>query len=280
LICDAFLVGFDTEQDSGARIRAALGSGQPRAPPTGVRIPGLGLLELERVGLPAFTLALGLLDGLNPCAMWVLLILLSVLVGVRDRRKLLAVAGTFVAVSGLVYFALMAAWLNAFLLIGYSRATQVALALVALGVGAVNLLDLARSTHRFTLAIPRRARPWLYHHIARTARARSVGAAVSGALVLALLANTVELLCTAALPALYTEILALQGVTTARYYAYLALYNLAYVFDDALMVGLAVVTLQRLKLQPRGGRWLKAVSGALMVALAAVLLLRPGWVMG
>jgi hypothetical protein len=246
-----------------------------------VRIPGIGVIDAERVGLPLFTVALGLLDGFNPCAMWVLLILLSVLVGVRDRRKLLAVAGTFVAVSGLAYFAFMAAWLNAFLLVGYSRALQVALALVALGVGAANLRSLLGShgSHAgFSFSIPDAAKPWLYHRIGHIARAQSLAAAVSGALALALLANAVELLCTAALPALYTQILALQRVSTGQYYAYLALYNLAYVLDDSLLVGLAVVTLRRFKLQERGGRWLKGLSGGLMLALGLVLLLRPGWV--
>jgi glutaredoxin len=101
-------------------------------PEEGVETRWFGRLNARAMGLPAFTLALGLLDGFNPCAMWVLLFLLSLLVNLRDRRKMLVIASTFVAVSGLVYFAFMAAWLNVFVLIGLSRATEVALGGIAI----------------------------------------------------------------------------------------------------------------------------------------------------
>ncbi len=95
--------------------------------------------------------------------------------------------------------------------------------------------------------------------------------------MLALLVNVVELLCTAGLPAVYTQILTLRSLPDGAYYAYLALYNLAYVFDDALMVTIAVVTLGQLKLQERAGRWLKGLSGSVLIALGVALLLRPDW---
>ena len=88
------------------------------------------------MGLPLFTLAIGLLDGFNPCAMWVLLFLLSLLVRLQDRRRMALVAGTFVLASGAVYFAFMAAWLNVFLLVGMSAALRLALGGVALAIGA------------------------------------------------------------------------------------------------------------------------------------------------
>ena len=89
-----------------------------------------------------------------------------------------------------------------------------------------------------------------------------------------------ELLCTAGLPAVYTQILALRDLPSSAYYGYLALYNLAYVFDDALMVTIAVLTLRHLKLQERAGRWLKGLAGSVLVAMGLVLLLRPAWLAG
>ena len=100
---------------------------------------------------------------------------------------------------------------------------------------------------------------------------------LAGASVLAVLVNVVELLCTAGLPALYTQILTLRKLEPWQNYAYLALYNLAYMADDALMVGLVVVTLGRQKMQERHGRWLKLVSGLAVLALGLVLLLKPEW---
>jgi hypothetical protein len=93
--------------------------------------------------------------------------------------------------------------------------------------------------------------------------------------VLAVLVNSVELLCTAALPALYTQVLTAQGLSRAGYYGYLALYNAAYVFDDSLVVGASVVTLRRFKLQREQGRWLELASGLVVPVLGALLVLAP-----
>ena len=87
--------------------------------------------------------------------------------------------------------------------------------------------------------------------------------------------NIVELLCTAGLPALYTEILTMQDLPAWQNYAYLALYNVAYMFDDSLMVGLVVITLSKHKLQEKHGRWLKLISGAVIVLLGLLMICWP-----
>jgi len=275
LVCDHFLVGFSRSAGTGARLEALLG---PEArPATVLDVPWLGSVDAAELGLPLFTVVIGLVDGLNPCAIWVLLFLLSILVNLRDRRRVLVVAGVFVVVSGLAYFVFMAAWLNVFLWVGLSRAVQVALGLVAFGVGAVSVRDFFRPEGGATLGIPEAAKPGIYRRVRGIVRAESLWAALAGAIVLAVLVNFVELLCTAGLPALYTQILTLHDLSAAQYYGYLLLYNLAYIFDDTVLVGLAVVGLSHHKLQEREGRWLKLLSGGVMLALGAMLLLRPDW---
>ena len=85
-------------------------------------------ISLDDVGLPLFTVAMGLLDGLNPCSMWVLILMISLLAPLNDRKRMLAIAGTFVLVEGIAYFVFMAAWLNLFLFIGLSRASELVIA--------------------------------------------------------------------------------------------------------------------------------------------------------
>jgi uncharacterized membrane protein HdeD (DUF308 family) len=43
------------------------------------------------------------------------------------------------------------------------------------------------------------------------------------------------------------------------------------------MLSIAVTTLSRRRLQQKEGQWLKLISGIVMVALALLLLLKPGW---
>jgi hypothetical protein len=144
-------------------------------------------------------------------------------------------------------------------------------------VGAVNVKDFLAWGKGFSFSIPEAAKPGLY------ARARAVLAAgsLTGSLVavatLAVVVNFVELLCTAGLPAIYTAVLTQQGVGVVAHYAYLGLYILGYMADDTLMVSVAVVALGNRKLTERTGRWLKLLSGVVMLALGAVLLLRPDW---
>jgi glutaredoxin len=300
------IIGYSAAETTGARIKALLDRpiGQIRdRPPVGACRPEedapcedqtvqdrlatdsietrwFGRLSVRELGLPVFTLAIGLLDGLNPCAMWVLLFLLSLLVHLRSRAKMALIAGTFVFVSGLTYFAFMAAWLNVFLWIGITRSVQLLLGVVAGAIGIINVKDFFVFRRGLSLVIPERAKPRLYKQARAVLQAENFVAALTGIVVLAVLVNAVELLCTAGFPALYTEILTLRRLPWWQYYAYLGLYNVAYMFDDALMVGIAVVTLSHHQLQAGGARWLKLISGLVMIGLGSVLLMHPDWLVG
>jgi hypothetical protein len=246
-------------------------------PLDGIEIPGWGMLYVRDLGFPAFTFVIGLVDGFNPCAMWVLVFLPSILVNVRDRAKILAIAGTFVLISGLAYFAFMLAWLNVFLLIGYMRSLQIALGVLALLIGIVNVKDFVAFKRGISLSIPESAKAGIYARVRKIVTAKYVGAAVAMAVVLAISVNIVELLCTAGLPAVYTQILTVQRLAPWQNYAYLLLYNIAYMLDDSLMLGIFVVTLSHRKIQEREGRWLKLTSGLAILALGLVMLFKPEW---
>jgi glutaredoxin len=281
LIGTELILGFQSSDTTGAKIRAMLDRKAPDTVPgpsvESIETGWFGSLRVRDLGLPLFTIVIGLLDGFNPCAMWVLLFLLSLLVNLQDRRKMALIAGTFVIVSGLLYFAFMAAWLNVFLVVGLSRALQIGLGGIALFIGTVNVKDFFALHQGLSLSIPESAKPGLYARIRRILQADNLAGALVSVIVLAGLVNTIELLCTAGFPAVYTQILTMQQLPTWNYYGYLGLYNLAYILDDGLMVTIAVVTLSRRKLQERAGRWLKLASGLVMAGLGAILLLSPEW---
>ena len=273
------LVGFDDADHVGADLIRLLDEAAPRAPPDTVESSLFGTLRASEIGLPLFTLALGLLDGFNPCAMWVLLFLLSLLVRLKDRRRMVMVAGTFVLASGAVYYAFMAAWLNVFLLVGMTEALRIGLAALAMLIGFINVKDFFAFGRGVSLSIPDSAKPGLYARARAILKAESLPASLAAVAALAVVVNFVELLCTAGLPAIYTAVLTQHALSALAHYAYLGLYILAYIADDALMVGAAVLALGSGKLDERGGRRLKLLSGAVMLALGLVMLLRPQWLM-
>ena len=243
----------------------------------GVDLPLLGRVRARDLGLPLFTIALGLVDGFNPCAMWVLLFLLSLLVNLKSRTRMLAIAGTFVLASGICYFAFMAAWLSFFDVVGQARAVQIVLGMAAVFVAAIHVKDFVAFHEGLTLSIPESAKPGLYARVTKVLRANRLAGAMFGVVLLAFLVNMVEILCTAGLPAVYTGVLSSYDLTRGQEYVYLALYQSFYMLDDALMLTIAVVTLSRRRLQEGGGRWLKLVSGVVVGVLGLLLLYRPAW---
>jgi glutaredoxin/cytochrome c biogenesis protein CcdA len=243
-----------------------------------VEIPLVGYrVTVHQFGLPLFTFVLGVFDGFNPCSMWVLILMLSMLASLKDRLKMVLIASTFVAVEGIAYFAFMAAWLNMFLLIGLSRASEVILGGIACVAGVINLKDFWALGRGISLSIPKAARPGIYAKIRSILRAEHLIGALVGAVVLAVFVQVVELLCTSGFPALYTRILTRQQLDRWTYYGYLLLYDIAYMLDDVLVLAIGAVTLSQRRLQEKEGRCLKLLSGVVMLGLGVYLIAAPYW---
>jgi hypothetical protein len=154
------IVGFESPEITGQELLRLIGAGTAVRKHT-VDSTLFGKLSAQRLGLPLFTLPMGLLDGFNPCAMWVLLFLLAMLVRQNDRRRMALAAGTFVFVSRAVYFAFMAARLNVFLAVGLSQPMRLRLAGVALLIGTFNVKDFFALSQGFSFSIPEGAKPGL-----------------------------------------------------------------------------------------------------------------------
>lgn len=242
-----------------------------------VKLPFLGEVNWKHWGLPTFTIMVGLVDGFNPCAMWVLMFLLSVLVNLKDRRKILAVAGSFVFISGAAYYLFMTAWLTVFELIGLVRAAQIALGVLGTTVGVIHVKDYFAFKKGVSLSIPESAKSSVAARVRKIVMAESLISAIIGACVLAVLVNIVELLCTAGLPAMYTGVLKMQQLPKWVKHMYLLLYIAAYMFDDSLMVAVVVITLGKHRLQEEGGRMLKLISGSVILAIGLLMLFKPEW---
>lgn len=240
-----------------------------------VQIPGWGDVEASSLSLPALTVILAGCDAFNPCAFFVLLLLLSMLVHGQSRVRMLLVGGIFVFFSGLMYCLFMAAWLNLFFVIGHLGLITTAAGFVAVVIGLLNVKDFFWFKQGPSLSIPDRARPGLFHRITRLINTSSLPSLLFGVAALATAANLYELLCSAGFPMVYTRVLTLRQLPTAGYYGYLLLYNIIYVIPMALIVGGFTLTLGARKLTEYEGRVLKLLSGVMMLALGGVLVFYP-----
>ncbi|MDD3529382.1 MAG: hypothetical protein PHS77_05855 [Gallionellaceae bacterium] len=286
LFCGEMLVGWDSDATTGVYLRQRLDACRARA--TGaapaatqiraeapLHLPLLGDVDPASLSLPALTLILAGLDAFNPCAFFVLLFLLSMLAHQRSQARMLVIGGVFVAVSGLMYFAFMAAWLNVFQLFGHLAWVTLAAGALAVVIGVLNVKDFFLFGKGPSLAIPESKKPDIFRRSRAILNAESLPAMLAATLFLAVAANFYELLCTAGFPMVYTRLLTLAELTPAARYGYLVAYNLIYVVPLALIVVVFARTLGARKLSEREGRLLKLMSGLMMLGLGGLLLAAP-----
>jgi thiol-disulfide isomerase/thioredoxin len=240
-----------------------------------IDLPLFGSVDTTATSLPLLTVMIAGMDSFNPCAFFVLLSLLGLMVHARSRGRMLFVGAVFVFFSGFIYFLFMAAWLNLFLVMGQvALITRIAGGL-SLVIAAINIKDFFLFKKGVSLTIPDSAKPKLFDRMRRLIHASSLLSLLLGTTVLAIAANSYELLCTAGFPMVYTRILTLNSLSKATYYLYLMLYNVIYVVPLLLIVVAFGITLGKRQLTEWQGRLLKLVSGAMMLGLALVLLINP-----
>lgn len=296
--CGRFTSGYDSAETTGRQLVAGLeacyeealaavgdtagesaGAAAPgdtaALPAAAVSLPFLGEVEAAALSLPLLTVVIAGVDAFNPCAFFVLMFLLSLMVHARSRRRMLLIGGVFVFFSGLIYFLFMAAWLNVWQWVGELRAITVAAGLVAVVIGAINVKDFFWFQRGVSLTIPEKAKPDLYQRMRNLVKATSLPAMLAGTAALAIAANSYELVCTAGFPMLYTHILTQRELPAATYYLYLALYNLIYILPLLAIVVLFTMKFGARKLSEEEGRGLKLVSGLMMLALGGMLLFFP-----
>ena len=260
-----------TRTFSAASSAAALKTGAESS----VTIPLLGDLDARTSSLPLLTLLIAGMDSFNPCAFFVLLTLLGLLVHAQSRIKMLMIGGIFVFFSGFIYFLFMAAWLNLFLVMGHVAIITTIAGLVSVVIAGINIKDFFLYKQGVSLTIPDSAKPKLFDRMRKLLRSTSLAAILVAATVLAILANFYELLCTAGFPMVFTRILTLNNLSTATYYLYLVLYNIIYVIPLFIIVIGFTATLGKQQLSEWQGRVLKLVSGVMMLGLGATLLVNP-----
>lgn len=238
-------------------------------------LPLIGAMDVQSLTLPVFTLVVAGLDAFNPCAFFVLMFLLSLMVHAGSRKRMALIGGVFVVTSGLLYFVFMAAWLNIFLVVGELALITTAAGLVAITIALINIKDFFWFKQGVSLSIPDSAKPSLYQRSRNLLKASSLPAMLAGTALLAVAANSYELLCTSGFPMVYTRALTLQELPAATFYAYLAFYNVIYVVPLLVIVLLFTARFGARKLSEEEGRILKLLSGLMMLMLGLVLVIAP-----
>jgi thiol-disulfide isomerase/thioredoxin len=272
--------GWESEETTGRAIEEALqqclaGNCPPPAgekPKDTIVLPLIGEIVLADYSLPALAVILGLVDGFNPCAMWVLVYLISIIATLRDRKRIWLIVGSFVLASGILYFLFMTAWLNAFLLIGYVKPVTIVIGLVALGGGILQIREVVETKGPIVCKVTdEESRKKTMTRIQKIVSSPITLGTIAGIVALAFAVNSIEFVCSAAIPAVFTRVLSLASLTTFQYYNYILLYVFFFMLDDLVIFGTAAFALTS-SLGDRYAKYSRPVGATILIILGLLLL--------
>jgi hypothetical protein len=258
-------------------VLAAFESGlaAPDSDATKIKVPFLGEIDARDYSLPALAVLLGLIDGFNPCAMWALVYLISLVASLNDRRKIWLIVGSFVLSSGILYFLFMSAWLNAFLVMGYFRPITIIIGIVAVYLGLAGLVDLIRKKGALTCeVVSERSKQKTIDRMKSIVLSPVTVTSVLSTVALAFIVNSIEFVCSCAIPVVFTHVLSMSGLTRLEHYSYILLYDFFFMLDDLIIFGSAALALNTV-IANRYVVYCKIVGGILMTVLGLALVFMP-----
>src|SRR3989339_564209 len=287
VISDQVIQGYGDDSTTGVAIEQAIKNQLSKATsekekpelPSQISVPILGTLTISQLSLPIFTIIIAALDGFNPCAMWTLLFLISLLLGMKDRRRMWILGTAFIVTSAFVYFLFLSAWLNFFLFVGYSTWVRYLIGLVALGAGGYYLYDYVKNKDGGCRVTGNEKRQQVFNRIKEIAYRQQFWLALSGMILLAFAVNMVELVCSAGLPAVYTQVLSYAKLPSWQHYLYLVFYILVFMLDDLFVFFTAMLTLKAVGLESKYSRYSHLIGGILILLIGFLVLFKPEWLM-
>lgn len=240
-----------------------------------VEVPLFGDVTVSSDSLVFSTLVIGFVDGVNPCSLWVISVLLAIVVRTGSRRRVFAIGLTFLFVTAAMYALYMVGIYSAMGVIGHLGLIQLVVAVVAGVFGLVSIKDYFALKKGISFTIKDSSKPGIYKRMRTATRSEGLVPALTATVVLAVGVSLLETPCTAGFPVLWTGLLRANDVGTTEAAGLFGLYMAPFLLDELIVFGIAVATLRASKMQERHGRLLKLIAGTMMVALALTVLISP-----
>ncbi len=260
-------------------IKIISGGTSEAAPPQPVagkiKLPILGEIDPKSVSLPVLSIVIGGLDGFNPCGMWTLIFLITLFLGMENKKRRWILGGTFILTSAVVYFLFMTAWLNIFLFLGMVWWIRIAVSLTAIVSGLFYLKKYFTKKADVCEISQDVKKKKILERLKAATLEKKFWLAFAGVIMLAAAINLFELLCSAGFPAIYTKVLSMNQLPMWQYYGYLLIYIFMYMLDDIVVFVIAMLTLQTVVFGKKYNKISILVGGLFMLAIGFLLLFRP-----
>lgn len=243
------------------------------------KLPFFGKINLKSASLTTAAVIIGLIDGFNPCAMWILLFLISVLMGMKDKKRMWVLGITFLLTSALVYLGIMLSWIEIVVKITTVIWIRNIIAIVALIGGVINLKSFIKSNDSGCEVVDDKKRKKIFKKIRKFTSEKSFILAIIGIMGLAVSVNLVELACSAGLPIVFSELLALNHTSSIMRFFYTLLYIFFFLLDDLVVFFIAMFTMKVTGISSKYNKYSHLIGGVIMVLVGILLLFKPEWLM-
>lgn len=237
-----------------------------------------GNINLANLSLPIITIIMGLVDGFNPCAMWILLFLITMLFNMKDKKKMWILGLTFIGTSGFIYFLFMMAWINVNDFINSVHTLQIIVGIFATIFGAINIYHYFKERKEDgCVVIKKEKRHFIFSKIKKIVESKYFILAILGIITLSVIVNLIELLCSLGLPLMYTEILSINNLSQSTYLRYIILYVFFFILDDLIVFIISMITLKSTAISTKYNKYSHLFGGIIMLLIGILIIFKPEW---
>ncbi|NMC51759.1 hypothetical protein GYA54_03470 [Candidatus Kuenenbacteria bacterium] len=291
IIGEKIIYGFGNENTTGQQIIKALDiyTGRTTAEMPGQKtkenkyhLPLIGEVDIQKLSLPVLTIVLGAVDGFNPCSMWALLVLITLLINSGSKKKMWLVGWTYIIASSISYFLFLTAWLNTFLVIGYIVAIRIIIGILAIGVGIYFFRDYLKNRKKNDLTCEvtsTETKSKIISRLEKILQKEKTLGIIAGITLIAFSINLIELLCSAGIPAVYTQILSQNNISSGGRYLYLLIYDFFYMLDDIVVLLIAGFSWKLFVGNKKYAKYSHLIGGLLLFILGAIMIFSPNLLM-
>lgn len=240
-----------------------------------ISVPFIGKVNLKQFPIITASILIGLVDGFNPCAMWVLLFLISMLLGMKDKKRMWVLGVTFLATSAIIYMLIMLSWFNIVVNITTSIIMRNIIAIIAIIGSIINIRQFFKNQDSGCTVTDNKKRRKILEKIKKFTAEKSLILSVIGVVGLAISVNVIELACSAGLPLVFTQILAINHVSGFHAFLYTLIYILFFLIDDIIVFTIAMFSMKVTSISTKYNKYSHLIGGIIMLIIGILLIFAP-----
>lgn len=242
-------------------------------------IPILGKIEGKNASIILIAIILGFIDGFNPCAMWILLLLINMCISIKDKKKMLIVCLTFIITSGIIYFLSMLGigFILDLTTISYIRNI---IAILAIILGIYNLYTYLKTRKQTGChVVKKEKRKTIITKINNILNNKNTLLMFGGTIILATSVSLVEMACSLGFPTIFLELLSINNIHSFLKVTYLLIYILFYLIDDIIVLFLSIKAFETKGISTKYNKYVHLIGGLIMILMGVLLIFKPEWIM-